>query len=225
MFLARKSVNCAIVMLWLLIPLFSFAQETETHNDEQSAVEQITESYFRIGSVYLDKAKREVYIKGKVNMIDGMIELLACGKRGKMHESILVLDAIPHDIQVALLLLGLDSENVKYNADSTQVIDGDNIEISVLWNDGKKKVSASELFKNIETGKPPEAKWVFIGSKVIDGLFVADQEESIIATYHDEYSIIDFAATGADNDELFVINKDLVPPIGTAVEVILKATL
>ena len=142
-----------------------------------------------------------------------------------MHESILVLDAIPHDIQVALLLLGLDSENVKYNADSTQVIDGDNIEISVLWNDGKKKVSASELFKNIETGKPPEAKWVFIGSKVIDGLFVADQEESIIATYHDEYSIIDFAATGADNDELFVINKDLVPPIGTAVEVILKATL
>ena len=69
MFLARKSVNCAIVMLWLLIPLFSFAQETETHNDEQSAVEQITESYFRIGSVYLDKAKREVYIKGKVNMI------------------------------------------------------------------------------------------------------------------------------------------------------------
>ncbi len=206
-----------IILTMILVPVF-----TQDAGEKPNPVEKITESYYRIGTVHLDKDKKEVYINGKVNMIDGMIELVACGPRGKLHESVLVLDIVPHELQVALLLLGMESSRIVYNDDSTQVVGGDEVEIFVSWDDEKTVVTAGELFKNIETGKPPKTKWIFLGSRVLDGLFVADKEESIVTTYHDPYSIIDFAASGADNDELFVVNKDVVPPVGTPVKMTIK---
>jgi len=112
-------VTRTIAIIALFHPITNWAQDPGSSSSE--SVVQLTDSYFRIGSVHLDKDKREVYLKGKVNMVEGMIELLACGSRGKTHESILVLELVPHDLQVALLLLGCDSDAVQYNEDSTQV--------------------------------------------------------------------------------------------------------
>ncbi|MCD4723002.1 MAG: hypothetical protein K8S13_24560, partial [Desulfobacula sp.] len=59
--------------------------------------------------------------------------------------------------------------------------------------------------------------WVFTGSKIMDGNFMAQVEGSIIATYHDPFAILDHRSdTGAD-DTLFFANEKLLPLKGTKV--------
>jgi len=202
----------------------SFGQKAEPAQ-KKNPIEKLSDTYYRIGSVFLEKAKREVYMNGSVNMNSGMIEVLACGRKGKLHESVLVLDVVPHDLQVALLLLGLDHTKVEYNTDGTQVTDGDEVEVLVSWeNDGKQvSVRGAELLFNLQTEKVlKKARWIFIGSQLVDSTFMADIEESLITTYHDPNSIIDSASEGANNDDLLVANEALIPAIGTPVKVTLK---
>jgi hypothetical protein len=65
--------------------------------------------------------------------------------------------------------------------------------------------------------------WIFSGSRVINGTYMADMEGSIITTYHDPFTILDNPLPGGGNDELYVVNHDLVPPKGTQIELIIKA--
>ena len=60
-----------------------------------------------LGSVQLDSATKTVTATGWVNQIEGPIEVLACGIKGKVHESVFVLVLNPLDLQAALLLAGL----------------------------------------------------------------------------------------------------------------------
>ncbi len=211
-------------LLILLIFSIVFPQAAATEKAE-NPVEKITDTYYRIGSVFLEKEKREVYLDGFVNMREGMIEVLACGRRGKLHESVLVMDIVPHDLQVALLLLGMDHTKATYSEDGMQLTGGEEVKISVSWdNDGKNKtVAAEKLLYNLIDEKPlKNARWVFIGSRLNEGVFMADMEESLITTYHDPNAIIDNAGEGADNDDLLAANTKLIPAVGTAVRMTMK---
>ena len=97
-------------------------------------IEQIGKDEFRIGSVILNKRLREISLPGRVNMQSGLIEYLACHNEvGKLHESVLKIDAKPSDLQVALLLLGLKSKNnLEFQGDPT-VPEGDLLDIFVEW--------------------------------------------------------------------------------------------
>ena len=209
-----------LVILILICSLV--AQETPI---QPNVVEKLSDSLYRIGSAQLDKDKKEISLSGQINMNEGLIEVLACGRKGKLHESVLVLDVAPHDVQVALLLLGLNHQEAIFNEDSTQVIAGDEITIQVTWEeDGiTKTVHGEELVIDVVNHQPIQnARWIFLGSEIVNGHFMADVEETIIATYHDPYAIIDNGSQGANNDELYIANTGLLPPINTSVTVILK---
>jgi hypothetical protein len=68
----------------------------------------------------------------------------------------------------------------------------------------------------------PKTYWIYTGSKIIDGKFIAQTEQSIIATYHDPFAIFDHPlATGTD-DTLYYVNQQTVPPKGTRVKLVIK---
>jgi hypothetical protein len=196
--------------------------------DKKSNIQQIGPDKYKIGSVILNKNKREIYISGSINMQSGLVEYLACHEEvGKLHESVLKLEAKPYDIQIALLLLGFKNKNnLKFQGDST-IPEGDPLDIFVEWkltDKAKKRVRAEELVFDQQKKKTMEkTHWVFTGSQIVDGQFMADTDGSIIATFRDPLAIINNPLpTGAD-DTIYVSNEKLLPPKDTHILLILKA--
>ncbi len=185
-------------------------------------IRKLSDGKFQIDNIVVSKPEGSVSAPGVVNMDEGLIEYLACGPAGKLHESVLRVDVKPYYLQIALLLLGLEpgDKPLEYQG-ADEVPEGDPVEILVSWEnvDGKKvECRAEELVWNVSTKKPMKrTNWVFAGSKIMDGRFMAQIEQSIAATFHDPFSIIDHPLpTGAD-DTVYVVNMDRVPPRDTPV--------
>ncbi|MGA1863828.1 MAG: YdjY domain-containing protein [bacterium] len=196
--------------------------------DKKSSIQQIGPDKYEIGNVILDKNKREIFISGSINMQNGLVEYLACHEEvGKLHESVLKMDAKPSDIQVALLLLGFKNDNnLKYQGDPT-IPEGDSLDIFAEWelpDKNKKRVRAEELVFDKQNNKTMQrTHWVFTGSQIVDGQYMADTDGSIIATFRDPFAIINNPLPSGADDTIYFSNDKLLPPKDTQVQLIIKA--
>lgn len=184
--------------------------------------EKIGEDRYRIGKATVNLKSKTVTCAGKINMRRGTIEYLAVAPRGKLHESVLSLDVRPLHLQVGLILLGLEPRGgLRYQGD-TQVPRGAPVEIWVSWQRGGRavKARAEELVWDVVKKRPMDPKaWVFSGSRVTDGGFVADEELSLVATYRDPAAIINNALPTGSDDAIYKVNERLAPPLNTPVTV------
>lgn len=203
-----------------------YSQQPMTHSDPLDNVSmpeiiKLGENQFQIGKIILDKKDQSIGINGKVNMSSGMVEYIACTEYGKLHESVLVLDAEPYHIQVALLLLGLKPGGRPIDFQGAhQKPCGAPVKIFVSWQkQGKTEKYPLEtlLFYNELQNLMERTDWVFTGSQFMNGKYQAQVEGSIIASYHDPIAIIDHRSDTGTDDTLFQVNHSLVPPIGTPV--------
>ena len=170
-----------------------------------------------------------------MNQRQGLIEYLLVNEKGKVHESLLATKVLPHDIHLALLLIGL-KEDPKENAKETpppQAIDsaylqaapklkGTPVRLSVAWtqNGKRKEVPAEEWIFNLQTNRPmTHGPWTYNGSLVQDGVFLADQELSIVAVITDPTALVNNPREGYDNDEIWQVQEKAVPPLKTPVEI------
>jgi len=64
--------------------------------------------FLEIGKVKLFRTQKRIEVRGAVAVQRNLIELFACAEGGKAHESVLVLDMRPSNLNIALKLLGLD---------------------------------------------------------------------------------------------------------------------
>lgn len=176
-------------------------------------------AWSRIGSVEVDTANRQIRAEGFVNMDRGPIELLACGPRGKTHEALLVLQISPVDLQTALLLLGLQPGTDPVDL-GVGPPDGPQLDLWVEWQAGGETVRrrAEHLVFHRADGRAlPETGWAFTGSQVIDGRFMADAEQSFVATFWDPWAILNLPLPCGGDDTLLQVNETEVPPAGTPV--------
>ncbi len=172
-----------------------------------------------LGSVQLDSATKTVTATGWVNQIEGPIEVLACGIKGKVHESVFVLVLNPLDLQAALLLAGLKG-GPPMPALGVGPPQGAPVDIFVEWQAGEetRKARAESFLWNLEENAVlPETPWTFTGSVVKDGQFKAFAEESLVVTYWDPYAIVNLPLPCGANDEILTVNTNTVPPYQTPV--------
>ncbi|MDA3787106.1 MAG: YdjY domain-containing protein [Desulfobacula sp.] len=184
---------------------------------------KVSDTILQIGDITINREDRFISIKGEINMAEGLVEYLACTPKGKIHESVLTLQAEPYYLQVALLLLGLVPGDMPIEFQGApQPPCGDPVTLSISWKENEKTMEypPEHLVTNIKDKKIMEkADWVFAGSKILDGQYMAQAEGSLAAIYHDPFAIIDHRSiTGAD-DTLFYANKKVLPPVGTPVVV------
>ncbi len=187
------------------------------------AVQKIEEGIFKVGNITVNKKEGSALIMGEVNMQQGLVEYLACGLAGKLHESVLTLYSEPFHIQIALLLLGLEpGMNPLPRQGDTGTPQGDPIDILVTWITEDKKamtLRAEELLFNLKTGQSMEkTHWIFTGSQIVNGKFMAQMEHSIAASYHDPYAIIDHPLNTGSDDTLYHANKRVLPAKGTPIQ-------
>ena len=182
--------------------------------------ERIGEDLYRVGKAVVDLKAKTLTCTGKINMQRSTIEYLAVAPRGKLHESLLEIDVRPLHLQVGLILLGLEPKGgLRYQGD-TQAPKGSPVDIWVAWQRGgrKVKVRAEDMAWDMVKKRPmPPKAWVFSGSLIRDGEFVADEELSLVGTYRDPAAIINNVHPSGSDDAVYKVNERIVPPMGTPV--------
>ncbi len=185
---------------------------------------EVGDGLYKLGKLELDLNKKTITIYGKVNMSAGVIELLACTKVGKVHESLLVLDVEPIHLQTALILLGLEFVGgVRYQGDPITP-KGDRVQIWIEWNSGGKLIRhrAEDLIYNrIKQSSMEHTGWVFTGSRMNNGIFMAQGSGTLITTYRDPDAIIDNPLPEGNDDTAYIVNNKIAPPKGTEIKMII----
>lgn len=180
---------------------------------------------FRLGEVTIDKNRREVSFPARVNMVEGLLEYLVVSNRGKLHESLLATDVDPIRLQVALLLLGLEGGMIDLSSRTHPFpLRGDPVHIKLSWSstDGKQyrecPIETWVENRNVNAVMEP-IEWIFSGSVVENGAFLGQVDGSIIAVYSDPLALINNPLPDGRNDDIWFVNREQVPPLGTPVAV------
>lgn len=191
----------------------------------------VSPGVFQIGGVRLDKTDRSVSFPAVLNMNNGPLEYFLVTAYGKKHESLLRTEVPPMQVHVAMLLLDVVNTGTnRLNAapptqlknPSSAAIPGDRLAIEVSWRqDGKDvRVPAESLLYNQELKSAmPDGAWVYNGSAVWDGKFLAQREGSMVSLVTDPVALVNNSGAGRDNDRIWAPNTNSLPALNSPVRV------
>ncbi|MCS7306447.1 MAG: YdjY domain-containing protein [Thermoguttaceae bacterium] len=181
--------------------------------------------------VWADRDQKRIVMVGEVCKREGMLEMFACPRRTKEHESIVVVDTSAQIVHAGLLAVGAEpGRPVQYHP-TYKAATGDEIEVTVVWKDkeGRQHTArAQDWVRHARTKKPMEHPWVFAGS-----VFAKSEETgqvSYMADGGDFICVSNFPTAMLDlpvpsssvNAELeFEAFTERIPPEGTPVTIIL----
>lgn len=192
-------------------------------------VERVSGDHYRMGDIEMYKNTGSLSFPAQVNMDRGLLEYLLVRTGGKTHESLLRTAVEPYNLQLAFLLLGYEpTERPLKRQGDPEKPQGVPVEISITFKDKEgrpREIGAEEWIatkKEEKMGSTGKINWVFTGSRVINGRFLAQSEGSIIATYHDPVAMIDNASAGGESNRIWFVQEGVVPAPGTAVTVTIR---
>jgi hypothetical protein len=184
-----------------------------------------------IGQVTVHKRERKLTFPAKVNMDRDLIEYAVVTEAGSTHESLLATSASPRDIHMAALLLGVKpSPGLGDEGKAIEVDRNAAVDVQVIWKaDGQEcrhklsqLVTISLTPSNRVAATLTNIAWLYTGSRVDDGKFVAETYGNIISLIRDPMALLNNPGDTRDNDEVHLPNARLVPKVGTPVTVELR---
>lgn len=181
-------------------------------------------------NAWIDPKFKRVVVDGEVCLTEGQLEMFACLKGTKEHESIVAVDCKAYILHAALLAVGAEQGTPVRFSPTYQAASGTPIDIQVVWTDAKgvHRVDAKNWVKNSQTGKTLADTWVFAGSG-----FYEDEDTKVkhyMAEGGDLICVSNFPSAMLDlpiessqsNSALaFVANTKEIPPRGTKVRLVL----
>ncbi len=219
---------------------FPLKAQEEKKSAPMPELREVLPGLYENGSIRIDKNARRLTFPGKVNMADGTLEYLICTPTGSTHESLLVTDVQPKDIHVAMLLLdakgaGLlapaptaappEQINAEYLKNAPR-LKGDAITIVVKWKDaaGKERTAPVEDWvANAATKKAAgRGPWIYTGSMFLEDKFLAQSDGAIASLVSNPAALINNPRKGSDNDQIWSVNVKAVPPVATALEIVIQ---
>ena len=200
--------------------------------------------------ITIDRKKRTVDIEARVCLRDeSWLELLACTKSTKEHESILSITARPSEVHGALLLIGLtEGSPQSFRKVDGKIVTippkGPRVTVSLIYKNDKGKtveVPAHHWMKNQKTGKPmKDSTWLFTGSYfekykvpekrgskklVARERYAADLSGTILSLVNFGDEVLSRDTTLTDKKaQVWIMQVKKVPPRRTKVTIRLRAT-
>ncbi len=185
--------------------------------------------------VWLDPKQKQVVLTGKVVLRRGPLELFACLKNTKEHESVVACDTKAYIVHAALLAIGGPPGNPARFLPDFKPARGTEIEITVEWTDAagaKKRMDARQWLRNVRTGEPLKYPWVFGGSGFwtdpADGKSYYQAEEGdFICISNFTTAMLDLPIESPQTNASLVYEAftDNIPPDDTKVLLFLKPKL
>jgi hypothetical protein len=183
--------------------------------------------------VWLDPKGKRVIVGGSICLREGQLEMFACPKGTKEHESVVSVNAAAHVVHAGLLALGAkEGKPVRFQPEY-QAASGVVVDIECVWIDssGKQQTTkAQQWVKRAKTGKALQYDWVFAGSGFwVDGdqrFYYGDAGEFVCVSNFPTATLdLPIESTQANEDLLFAAFTENIPPRGTPVQLILKPRL
>ena len=189
------------------------------------SIKEITPGILQVGTVHLNKNKKEISFPVMVNMNEGPIEYLVVTGKGKTHESLLVTTVEPFHLQVAMLLLNCKGSNGKIiPEDDGKAIPGEPVEIELHWKEGKKKKQArlEEFVARMDRKPVKNGPFIFNGSRMFEGSFLAQQDGSIVSLITDNSAQFNNPRAGRGNDDMWRPQPKDLPPLDTNGTIVIR---
>lgn len=228
--LGDSSLLRLLLLIVVACPLAAFPSEP-------SAVKRLSPDQYQIGLVRLDAKAREIELPATLNMREGQLEYLLVHSYGKTHESLFKTEAQPYHIHLAALLLqqqGQDTElpvpprttgttetknqaGPVYTPATNVLHKGIQIEIKVLFDQPEAKpVRAESLILDLAKEKPmKDGPWSYNGSRLAEGVFLAQRDGSIVAVIADPDALADNPGPRRNDDDNWQALTATLPPLGT----------
>jgi hypothetical protein len=186
---------------------------------------------YQVGRIVVDKRARSFVVPGRVHALGKPLEYLATSPGGmKAYESLFELDTTGTEFNLACILIGIerDPKQVPWQQFGQASLVGQRVSIQVAWSaDGKRQqVPAAQALLNADADvKPESVEWVYTGSPASEALgrFAADDTGTLIGFIHDANSIIESVATIGIGAYGSIRGHAMLPPVGSAVELIIAA--
>lgn len=233
----RSGAAVAVTVLVLLVPTARPAEPESPADAANSALdvspdtadapvrcEELANGDIRLGEVLLHRRTREISFPAAVNLSKGILEVLIATPGGRLHESLLCSPARPLHLQTLLYLLDLHNGPRLPDAEGRQ---GAILDIDLEWRDADDKPVREPVEQWVldqRTHEPMQRHgWVFVGSAIADGVFLADAEGNLVITYSPAATVLDIPDVAGNDDTMFIINESKARPReGTALRVILS---
>ena len=200
-------------------------------------IEAQADGTYKLGELRIDAAKREVRLPCKVLHRELPIEYLLVHETGKDHETVLTTAVSPLDLQVAMLLANYTpgsaglfeklpkGEPLPFPEVAPKTPGAHRVRLTVEWQKDGQTQSAplAQWYQNSDTRQPPPDldAWLFTGSQIKEGGFVAEAEGSFVAVYADANALFNAPVAGNHRDDLWISLPKNIPPEETAVTLVI----
>jgi hypothetical protein len=180
--------------------------------------------------VWLDRERRWIVTEGEVVLNRGMLEMFACPRGTKEHESIVAVDCRAMTVHAGLIAIGVKPGKPASFVPSYRPASGDPVEIWVLWTDqeGKRhKVRAQEWLRNVKTREAMKFNWVFAGSSFYTDpntgqKYYQGDGGDFVCVSNFPTATLDLPIESSQSDEalLFEAFTENMPPVETKVQLV-----
>lgn len=180
--------------------------------------------------IWVDPQRKLVVVDGTVAIRDAGLEMFACPKGSKEHESVVAVNSTAQLVHAGLLAIGaIAGHPVQFNPKYVPAT-GTTVDVWVLWQDelGKHKVRAQEWVKDTKTGEEMKQDWVFGGSSFWtddttgEKYYQADGGDLICLSNFSTATLdLPIESSQANDALLFNAFTERIPPRGTKVRLVL----
>lgn len=177
--------------------------------------------------VWMDLTNKEALIGGRVCLRKGMLEMFACPRGTKEHESVVAVNTPARYVHAALVALGAKPGPPVQFEPVYRPAQGTKIEVTVIWKgqEGQRQqAAAQEWVKHVKTGKALQYPWVFAGSgfwtdeETGERFYFADGGEFIcVSNFSTAMLDLPVRSTDANSTLMFSAFTEHIPPLGTPV--------
>lgn len=181
--------------------------------------------------IWIDNQEKLVIVSGRICLTRGLLEMFACPKGMKEHESVVATYPIAMYVHQALLLVGANPGRTVQWEPEYKPAEGPKVQIECWFYDEKNELvkrNAKEMVKLVADGSPLKIDWVFGGSKFVtdsDGreLYAANGGELIcLSNFSSAMIDLPVPSTAEAGGLLFEANSEKIPPLDTPVLLVLK---
>ncbi len=179
--------------------------------------ELLPDQNVKIGVITIHRRELEVSFPGRINMTAGDLEVLIAMPHGRVHESLLVSDADPLGLQLALLLIGAENGS---RCGGGKISRGTILNIDVQPENGGRMPVEAWISNKRTAGGIDRFGWVFVGSSFThDMRCLAKEEGNLVNIWSFGNTILDNPSSTGDEDDFIVVNPETVGKNGTPVSI------
>ena len=200
----------------------------------------VAENWIRLNPAYevwFDKENRQVIVGGRVSLREGLLEMFACPRDTKEHESVISTVSDAKTVHAGLLATGAIPGIPGYWTEETGVVtaQGCTCKVTVVWQDAeqenpRQEVNAKQMVMDLRTKETLQHDWVFAGSRWWQDPkdpsyreYQADAGDMIcVSNFPSAMLDLNVESSSSNSSLAFGANPETVPPLGQPVLVFIK---